>query len=83
MRVTLQPSGAVLELVPGERILEGARRLRGAAWNDVPYKFEAGTPSIAEGIGLGAAVDYLSATGMDAIRAQDDRPVRLRRQIHH
>jgi cysteine desulfurase/selenocysteine lyase len=31
----------------------------GAEWNDVPWKFEAGTPPIAEAIGLGAAVDYL------------------------
>jgi cysteine desulfurase / selenocysteine lyase len=38
--------------------------LDGSSWNDLPYKFEAGTPSIAEGIGLGYAVDYLSALGM-------------------
>jgi cysteine desulfurase/selenocysteine lyase len=35
--------------------------------NDLPYKFEAGTPAIAEAIGLGAAVDYLEAIGMDKI----------------
>lgn len=35
--------------------------------NDLPHKFEAGTPSIAEAIGLGAAVDYLKRIGMDAI----------------
>ncbi len=35
--------------------------------NELPYKFEAGTPAIAEAIGLGAAVDYLTAIGMDAI----------------
>ncbi|MFN3308704.1 MAG: aminotransferase class V-fold PLP-dependent enzyme [Anaerolineales bacterium] len=35
--------------------------------NELPYKFEAGTPAIAEAIGLGAAVDYLMAIGMDAI----------------
>lgn len=39
--------------------------------NDLPYKFEAGTPAIAEAIGLGAAVDYLSAIGMDAIHAHE------------
>ncbi len=39
----------------------------GSTWNDVPYKLEAGTPRIAEGIGLGAAVDYLTAVGMDNI----------------
>lgn len=37
--------------------------------NDLPWKFEAGTPRIAEAIGLGAAVDYLSALGRDAIHA--------------
>ncbi len=40
-------------------------------WNDLPWKFEAGTPAIAEGIGLGAAVDYLSAVGMEKIRAHE------------
>lgn len=38
---------------------------------DVPARFEAGTPPIAEAIGLGAAVEYLSAIGMDAIRAHE------------
>jgi cysteine desulfurase/selenocysteine lyase len=40
-------------------------------WNELPYKFEAGTPPIAEVIGLGAAVDYLSALGMDCVRAHE------------
>ncbi len=39
--------------------------------NDLPYKFEAGTPAIAEAIGLGAAVDYLSSIGMEAIHAHE------------
>lgn len=39
--------------------------------NDLPYKFEAGTPAIAEAIGLGAAIDYLSALGMDAVHAHE------------
>lgn len=39
--------------------------------NDLPYKFEAGTPAIAEAIGLGAAVDYLTAIGMDVIHAHE------------
>ncbi|HET7088260.1 MAG TPA: cysteine desulfurase [Anaerolineae bacterium] len=43
----------------------------GAEWNELPWKFEAGTPAIAEGIGLGAAVDYLSGLGMDAVRAHE------------
>jgi cysteine desulfurase/selenocysteine lyase len=46
-------------------------RLEGSTWNDLPYKFEAGTPSIAEAIGLGIAVDYLSAQGMDNIQAHE------------
>ncbi len=42
-----------------------------AKWNDVPYKFEAGTPAIAEVIGLGAAVDFLNAIGMEAIHTHE------------
>jgi cysteine desulfurase/selenocysteine lyase len=38
--------------------------LEKSTWNDLPYKFEAGTPAIAEAVGLGAAVDYLSQIGM-------------------
>lgn len=41
--------------------------LRSFTANDIPHKFEAGTPSIAEAIGFGAAVDYLSNIGMDAV----------------
>jgi len=41
--------------------------LRDFVANDVPHKFEAGTPAIAEAIGLGAAVDFLSGVGMGAI----------------
>ena len=39
--------------------------LEGSSWNELPYKFEAGTPAIAPAIGLGAAVDYLQELGMD------------------
>jgi cysteine desulfurase/selenocysteine lyase len=46
-------------------------RLDGSTWNDLPYKFEAGTPSIAEAIGLGAAVDYLSALGMEHVHQHE------------
>jgi cysteine desulfurase/selenocysteine lyase len=46
-------------------------KLTEASWNDLPWKFEAGTPSVAEGIGLGAAVDYLSQFGMDSVRAHE------------
>jgi cysteine desulfurase/selenocysteine lyase len=42
-----------------------------ATWNELPYKFEAGTPPIAEAVGLGAAIDYLSALGMDSVRAHE------------
>jgi cysteine desulfurase/selenocysteine lyase len=43
----------------------------GATWNELPYKFEAGTPPIAEAVGLGAAVDYLQALGMKRVRAHE------------
>jgi cysteine desulfurase / selenocysteine lyase len=43
-----------------------------STWNDLPWKFEAGTSSIADGVGLGAAVDYLSELGMDAVRAHEE-----------
>jgi cysteine desulfurase/selenocysteine lyase len=42
-----------------------------ASWNELPYKFEAGTPPIAEAVGLNAAVDYLSALGMERVRAHE------------
>ena len=42
-----------------------------ATWNELPYKFEAGTPPIAEAVGLGAAVEYLSRLGMDRVRAHE------------
>lgn len=46
-------------------------RLEGSTWADLPHKFEAGTPAIAEAIGLGAAVDYLNGVGMDTIHAYE------------
>ena len=42
------------------------------SYNDLPYKFEAGTPNIAGVIGLGAAIDYLTGLGMDITRAHED-----------
>jgi cysteine desulfurase/selenocysteine lyase len=45
--------------------------LEGTEWNEVPWKFEAGTPAIAEAAGLGAAVDYLEALGMKNVRAHE------------
>ncbi|MGD8849634.1 MAG: cysteine desulfurase, partial [Anaerolineales bacterium] len=47
--------------------------LSGFTMNDLPYKFEAGTPPIAEGIGFGAAVDYLDALGMENVHAYEQR----------
>lgn len=44
---------------------------QGSTWADLPWKFEAGTPPIAEAIGLGAAADYLMAVGLDAVRAHE------------
>jgi cysteine desulfurase / selenocysteine lyase len=45
--------------------------LESSTWDEIPAKFEAGTSAIAEGVGLGAAVDYLSAVGMDRIREHE------------
>jgi cysteine desulfurase/selenocysteine lyase len=42
-----------------------------STWNELPWKFEAGTSAIADGVGLGAAVDYLSALGMEAVREHE------------
>jgi cysteine desulfurase / selenocysteine lyase len=47
--------------------------LRSFTPNDLPHKFEAGTPAIAEAVGLGAAVDYLSSIGMDSIAAHEQQ----------
>jgi cysteine desulfurase / selenocysteine lyase len=46
-------------------------RLDGFTTNDVPWKFEAGTPAIVEAVGFGTALDYISALGMDAVRAHE------------
>lgn len=58
----------VLEAMPpfmggGDMIREV--KMSGSRWNTLPYKFEAGTPAIAEGIGLGAAVDFLQEVGLE------------------
>jgi cysteine desulfurase/selenocysteine lyase len=42
-----------------------------STWNELPWKFEAGTSAIAEAIGLGAAVDYLAEIGMESVRAHE------------
>jgi cysteine desulfurase/selenocysteine lyase len=64
----------LLEAMPpfkggGEMIREV--KLTGSKWNELPWKFEAGTMPIAEAVGLGAAVDYLRELGMDRIFAHD------------
>jgi cysteine desulfurase/selenocysteine lyase len=50
--------------------------LDGFTTNDLPWKFEAGTPAIVEAVGFGAAVDYIESIGMDAVR---DHEMRLTR----
>ncbi|RME12687.1 MAG: cysteine desulfurase [Ardenticatenia bacterium] len=45
--------------------------LERSTWADLPHKFEAGTPAIAEAIGFGAAVDFLSELGMENVRAHE------------
>ena len=44
----------------------------GSTWNDIPWKFEAGTPPIAESVGLGEAVRFLEELGPDRIRAHEE-----------
>jgi cysteine desulfurase/selenocysteine lyase len=45
--------------------------LRRSEWNDIPWKFEAGTPAVADAIGLGVAAGYLMGIGMDAVREHE------------
>lgn len=56
-----QTGGDMIEFVFDER----------ATWNDLPYKFEAGTPNAVGAVGLAAAVEYLEKIGMDAIMAHE------------
>jgi cysteine desulfurase/selenocysteine lyase len=56
-------------LAGGEMIREV--HLRRSEWNDIPWKFEAGTPDIAAAIGLGAAADYLRELGMGRVREHE------------
>jgi cysteine desulfurase/selenocysteine lyase len=64
----------ILEAMPP--FLTGGDMIRqvtfeGAEWNELPWKFEAGTPAIVEAIGLGAAVDYLTNLGMHEVRKHE------------
>ncbi len=45
--------------------------LERTTWNELPYKFEAGTPAIAEAVGFGAAVDYVTEVGLEAIEQHE------------
>ena len=47
--------------------------LENAIWNEVPYKFEAGTPNYVQAIGLGTAVEYLSNIGMESVQAHEKK----------
>jgi cysteine desulfurase/selenocysteine lyase len=49
--------------------------LRSFTPNDIPHKFEAGTPAIAEAVGFGAALTYLNAVGMEAVAAHEQELV--------
>ncbi|MDG1409348.1 MAG: cysteine desulfurase [Acidimicrobiales bacterium] len=64
----------ILEAMPpflggGEMILQVTKE--GFTTNDIPWKFEAGTPMVAEAVGLAAAIDYLSDIGMDEVRKHE------------
>jgi cysteine desulfurase/selenocysteine lyase len=83
----LGPTG--IGVLHGRRaVLEGMRpflgggdmirtvELQESTWNELPWKFEAGTSPIAEGVGLGAAIDYLGALGMERVRTHERELVR-------
>ncbi len=48
----------------------------GTTWNELPYRFEAGTPHIAGGIGLGAAAEFLDGLGLESVAAHEDELLR-------
>jgi cysteine desulfurase / selenocysteine lyase len=56
-----QMGGDMIEFVGDDR----------TTWNVLPHKFEAGTPNVADAVGLAAACDYLDAIGMEAVRAHE------------
>ncbi len=77
----LYGKAALLEAMPpyqggGDMILSVT--FEKTTYNELPYKFEAGTPNIAGGIALGAALDYLNGLGLTAIARPRARPARLR-----
>jgi cysteine desulfurase/selenocysteine lyase len=64
----------LLEAMPpflgGGHMISRVERER-STWNDLPFKYEAGTSAATEAVGLGAAVDYLAAVGMENVRAHE------------
>lgn len=71
---------ALLEAMPpyqggGEMIAEVS--FEGTTYNELPHKFEAGTPPIAAGIGLGAAVDFMQRVGVDTIARWENHLLRI------
>ena len=65
---------AVLDAMPpflGGGDMIASVSFEGSTWNELPYKFEAGTPNIAGAVGLGAAIDYVLGIGFDAIAAHE------------
>jgi cysteine desulfurase/selenocysteine lyase len=70
----LQARAELLEEMPpfmGGGDMIRSVQIAGSEWNDLPYKFEAGTPNIAGAIGLGAAIDYLNSIGMEKIHQME------------
>lgn len=66
---------ALLEVMPpwqGGGDMISSVTFERSTWNELPYKFEAGTPNIAGGIALGAAIDWVERVGLDAIAAHED-----------
>lgn len=55
----------------GSEMIRSVRKEK-SEWNDLPYKFEAGTPSVDAVVGLGAAIDYLEGVGMENIRPHEE-----------
>jgi cysteine desulfurase / selenocysteine lyase len=71
----LYGTAALLEAMPpwqGGGDMIASVTFEKSTWNELPYKFEAGTPNIAGGIALGAAIDWLERVGLDAIAAHED-----------
>ena len=48
-----------------------------STWNEVPYKFEAGTPNFVQAVGLGTAIDYLNSIGMNEISEHEENLLRM------